>query len=220
MCLREHFQLLRYDCRGQGHSPKPEGVYSLDDHVNDLLQLIDQLNIDNVILVGLSNGARIAMEFSIRFENYVKALVAFDTYDEPTPMIQAKLNSWLRAHEIGGALHRFDIATPWIWGEEVFNTKSELILAYREKANSLLPRVVRSLIDGALQTNIDLSKLNVKTLLVVGREDLLTPIFIHEKMIKKIKNGQLMVVEGGHASVIERPSIMVKSVLPWLLENK
>lgn len=218
--MRDHFQILRYDCRGQGASPKPEGIYSLDDHVLDLKDLLDQLNIKNIILVGLSNGGRISMEFSIRYPEKVKALVALDTYDDPTPMMKAKLNSWLSAHEVGGALHRFDIATPWIWGEEVFNSKSELILAYREKAESLRPQVVKALIAGALETKIDLSKLSTKTLLVVGREDLLTPVFIHEKMLSKMNNAQLVVVDGGHASVIECPNIMEKNILPWLLENK
>ena len=209
---------MRYDCRGQGASPKPEGIYSLDDHVLDLNDLLEKLNLKNIILIGLSNGGRISMEFSIRYPDFVKALVALDTYDDPTPMMKAKLNSWLTAHEVGGALHRFDIATPWIWGEEVFNSKSELILAYREKAESLRPHVVNALISGAIETKIDLSKLSVKTLLVVGREDLLTPVFIHEKMLSKIHNAQLVVVEGGHASVIERPNIMEKTILPWLLE--
>ncbi len=209
---------MRYDCRGQGASPKPEGIYSLDDHVLDLNDLLEKLNLKNIILIGLSNGGRISMEFSIRYPDFVKALVALDTYDDPTPMMKAKLNSWLTAHEVGGALHRFDIATPWIWGEEVFNSKSELILAYREKAESLRPHVVNALISGAIETKIDLSKLSVKTLLVVGREDLLTPVFIHEKMLSKIHNAQLVVVEGGHASLIERPNIMEKTILPWLLE--
>ena len=99
-----------------------------------------------------------------------------------------------------------------------FNSKSELILAYREKAESLRPHVVKALIAGALDTKINVSKLSVKTLLVVGREDLLTPVFIHEKMLSKISNAQLAVVDGGHASVLERPNIMEKTILPWLLE--
>jgi 3-oxoadipate enol-lactonase len=168
--------------------------------------------------VGLSNGGRIAMEFSVRHPDKVKALVAMDTYDEPTPLLKAKLNSWKVAHEVGGPLHRFDIATPWIWGEEVFNSKHELLLSYREKASTLRPHVVKALIDGALQTTIDITKINTPTLLVVGEEDLLTPPFNHQKMVKKIPHGKLVIVPGGHASVIERPNIMEKYVLPWLLD--
>ncbi len=216
--LREHFSILRYDCRGQGGSPKPESIYSLEDHVLDLKNLLEEINIDNIILLGLSNGGRIAMEFSIRFPKMVKALVALDTYDEATPMLAAKLNSWKVAHEIGGPLHRFDVATPWIWGEEFFNHKNELILSYREKASGLKSHVVKGLIEGALESFIDLTKLEVQTLLVVGKEDLLTPVFNHEKMIAKIRNGKLLIVEGGHASVLERPNIMEKNILPWLME--
>lgn len=216
--LRDHFQVLRYDCRGQGGSDKPESIYTLDDHVDDLKKLLEELKIDNVILIGLSNGGRIALEFGIRFREKVSKIVALDTYDIPTPMIQAKLNSWKMAHLIGGALHRFDIATPWIWGEDVFNSKSELILSYREKSQSLKSHAVTGLIDGALVGEIDLTELCVKTLLIVGREDLLTPVFKHEEMIKKIKDGKLVIVDGGHASVIERPNIMEKTILPWILE--
>lgn len=160
------------------------------------------------------------MEFTVRHPEMVKALVAMDTYDEPTPMLKAKLNSWKVAHEIGSALHRFDVATPWIWGEEVFNSKHELLLSYREKAANLRPHVVKCLIDGALETIIDLTKIKVPTLLVVGEEDLLTPPFNHQKMVKKLSNGSLIIVPGGHASVIERPNIMEKFILPWLLDRQ
>jgi 3-oxoadipate enol-lactonase len=216
--LRDHFQVLRYDCRGQGGSDKPESIYTLDDHVSDLEDLIKHYQLEKIILIGLSNGGRIAMEFAIRHPEIVKALVAMDTYDEPTPMLKAKLNSWKMAHDVGGPLHRFDIATPWIWGEEVFNSKHELLLSYRDKAATLRPHVVKSLIDGALQTTIDLTKLKTKTLLICGEEDLLTPPFNHQKMLAKLIDGKLIIVPGGHASVIERPNIMEKFILPWLLE--
>jgi len=216
--LRDHFQVIRYDCRGQGSSDKPESIYTLNDHVEDLENLIEDYKLSNIILIGLSNGGRIAMEYSIRHFDKVKALVVLDSYDEPTPMLKAKLNSWKMAHEVGGPLHRFDIATPWIWGEEVFNSKHELLLSYREKASTLRPHVVKSLIDGALQTNIDLTKLKTKTLLICGEEDLLTPPFNHQKMLTKLTDGKLIIVPGGHASVIELPNIMEKFILPWLLE--
>jgi 3-oxoadipate enol-lactonase len=173
-----------------------------------------KLKIKNVLLIGLSNGGRIVLEYSVRHN--VFATIALDTYDIPTPLLKSKLNSWLAAHTVGGPLHRFDIATPWIWGEEVFNLKNELILSYREKASGTFDHVVKGLILGALETDIDISKIENKVLLVAGREDLLTPIFYHEKMLEKLKQGKLVIVDGGHASVIERPMIFEKSILPWI----
>lgn len=214
--MKDKFQYLRYDCRGQGKSPKPEGVYYLEDHVNDLRGVLEEKKLGKILLVGLSNGARISMEYARRYPEEVVAVVACDCFDMATPMIKAKLGSWLMAHETGGPLHRFDIATPWIWGEDVFNEKSELFLSYREKAGSLPDHVVRALLLGAMETDIDVSKLNCPMLFVAGREDLLTPPFNHEKMAAKAKHGEFKMSEGGHAGLIEKPGIMDNVILPWI----
>lgn len=208
------YQLLRYDCRGQGKSPKPDVVYSLEDHVLDLQELVMKHDLKNIIIVGLSNGARVALEYATRFP--VMGIVACNTYDIPSPLLKAKLGSWLRAHEESGPLHRFDIATPWIWGEETFKNKNELILSYRDQAGLTLDHVVKNLILGALVTDIDVSKINCPVLLVAGSEDLLTPVFYHEEMLTKLKNGQLEIVKAGHASLLEKPGIMEKTILPWI----
>ena len=214
--LQGKFQYLRYDCRGQGKSPKPESIYHLEDHVLDLQNLLKEQDLGKIILVGLSNGARIALEYARRFPEDVVGVAACDTFDIPTPMIKAKLGSWLMAHEVGGPLHRFDVATPWIWGEDTFNEKSELFLSYREKAGALENHVVSGLILGAMQTSIDVSEIKCPILFVSGKEDLLTPPFLHEKMAAKAVNAEFIMSEGGHAGLIEKPSIMEKQIIPWI----
>ncbi len=215
--MRPHFEILRYDCRGQGKSPKPKEIYTLDHHVSDLENLLsNQLKRREVILIGISNGGRIALEFARRNPDNVKAVVACDTYDSPTPMMKAKLGSWLAAYRKGGGLHRFDVATPWIWGEETFNSKSELLLSYREKADSLPAHVVEGLILGAMETEINCEEITVPVLLVCGEEDLLTPPFLHQKMVKKCPRGEFKLADGGHASMIEKPMIMEQVILPWI----
>jgi 3-oxoadipate enol-lactonase len=214
--LKEKFQYLRYDCRGQGKSPRPEGIYHLEDHVMDLRALLEARNLGKILLIGLSNGARIAMEYARRFPEDVEAVVACDCFDIPTPMVKAKLGSWLLAHEVGGPLHRFDIATPWIWGEDIFNEKSDLFLSFREKAGSLPNHVVNGLLLGAMQTDINISEINCPMLFVAGEEDLLTPPFLHKKMTAKAQNGEFKMSEGGHAGLIERPAIMEKQIIPWI----
>jgi 3-oxoadipate enol-lactonase len=217
--LHSKFEVLRYDCRGQGTSPKPNSVYTLDEHVLDLEDLLLRLEIKNPILIGLSNGGRIVLEYARRFKN-VRAVVACNTYDCPSPLLKAKLKSWLVAHEESGPLHRFDIATPWIWGEETFTEREELILSYRDKAGLTLDHVVKNLILGALETDIDISEINCPVLLIAGEEDLLTPVFYHETMLRKLKFGEMKMVKSGHASLLEKPMIMDKVILPWLESRK
>lgn len=164
----------------------------------------------------MSNGARIALSYASKFPKEVCGVVACNTFDKITPLIKAKLKSWLLAHDLGGPLHRFDIATPWIWGEDSFNEKSEIFLSYREKAKNLDDHAVRGLLMGAMETDICIENIKVPLLFVAGHEDLLTPPFLHQKMQLKAHHGEFKIAEGGHAGLIERPDIMEKQILPWI----
>ena len=214
--LENDFHILRYDCRGQGKSPKPQGVYSLDDHTKDLEQLLNKLEITDLHLVGLSNGGRIALSFAEL--NPVRALsvVACDTYDRPTELLKLKLKSWLKAYEQGGAFHRFDVATPWIWGESVVQAKPELVESYRAQATNLEEHVLKGLVLGAMEGNIEISNIKCPVLFIVGREDVLTPPYLHEDMSQKVSGSKLRIVQGGHASLLEFPVTVKTEILPFL----
>src|SRR5947208_2797076 len=54
--LSEHMRVLRYDLRGHGRSPVPDGPYSIADLGADLLALLDRLEISRASLCGVSIG--------------------------------------------------------------------------------------------------------------------------------------------------------------------
>lgn len=66
--------VVRYDLRGFGQSPPPAGPFS---EVEDLRRLLDHLGHARVRLVGLSWGARIAVEFALTHPERALALAAF-----------------------------------------------------------------------------------------------------------------------------------------------
>ncbi len=51
-----HFDVLRYDGRGQGQSSVPGGPYSLQELGTDVLALLDHLRVDRVCFCGISLG--------------------------------------------------------------------------------------------------------------------------------------------------------------------
>jgi 3-oxoadipate enol-lactonase len=59
--LTGRFRLVRYDHRGHGGSPVPEGPYQLAELGADVLALLDTLGLDRVHLGGLSLGGMVAM---------------------------------------------------------------------------------------------------------------------------------------------------------------
>lgn len=214
--LKDKFQFLRYDCAGHGKSPAPSHIYHLDDHVLDLELLVEKFKLEKIVFIGMSNGARIAMEFARRHPENVQAVVAIGTYDIPTPMVQAKVGSWIAATKLGGYTARFDTAIPWIWGETFFNEKSEHILAYRKKGSTFNEDSAEFLMEGARLTSIDVGEIQCPILFLAGEEDVLTPAYVHARMSKKAVNSTFKLVEGGHACLIEKPAIMENVILPWL----
>jgi len=228
----DRFHLLRYNGYGQGEL----GQFKVEElaepltllhFVRQLYQLLGEVKTTGPIyLLGLSNGGRVALKFAELYQRdfLIPAVFALDTYDQVTPMIEAKLKSWLQAYLVGGASLRFDIATPWIWGEKIFNEKSEIILSYREKANLFKKASVEHLINQAIDKNleqqINLDNINTPVHLICGQYDLLTPVFLHEKMLQRLKKGSLQIVETGHASIIERPNIILENVMSKIIENE
>ena len=68
----EGYRVLRYDLRGFGESSVPAGPYS---HSDDLRTLLETLGLEHPILVGLSLGANVALEYALRFPGEIRALV-------------------------------------------------------------------------------------------------------------------------------------------------
>ena len=65
-------RVIAYDTRGHGRSTAPVEPYS---SVDDLAALMDELNVSAAHLVGLSNGARIALDFALVHPTRVRSLV-------------------------------------------------------------------------------------------------------------------------------------------------
>jgi pimeloyl-ACP methyl ester carboxylesterase len=63
---------VRYDRRGFGRSEPPKGPYS---DVDDRHAVLDTLNISRAILVGCSNGSRLAVDYTLAHPDRVAALV-------------------------------------------------------------------------------------------------------------------------------------------------
>lgn len=73
------FRILRYDLRGHGLSDSPPGPYAIHEESSDLLALLSWLGIREAILIGISVGGLIAMDFALRFPDAARGLALADT---------------------------------------------------------------------------------------------------------------------------------------------
>ena len=87
-CLSEHMNLLRADLRGHGHSMTLSRIgHSV--WQEDLQNILARESLDNVILVGHSMGAQLAMHYAVSKPAQVRGLILID------PTLPEKLKGWL-----------------------------------------------------------------------------------------------------------------------------
>ncbi len=70
--LSSHYRVIRYDARGHGRSSVQNGEYS---HAEDLVAVLDGLEVDRAVLVGLSLGARTVIDVAVAHPERVAGLV-------------------------------------------------------------------------------------------------------------------------------------------------
>jgi pimeloyl-ACP methyl ester carboxylesterase len=76
--LSPEYNIIAIDLRGRGKSDKPEKGYSPDNHIQDIICLMDDLNIEKLILMGHSLGAFISLLFAARYSERVEKLILVD----------------------------------------------------------------------------------------------------------------------------------------------
>jgi pimeloyl-ACP methyl ester carboxylesterase len=81
--LRDRYRLIVPDLRGYGDSPaSPDAPVTQEQFATDLVEILDERNVPKAVVVGLSMGGQIAMEFGRRFPDRVDGLVLAATFAE------------------------------------------------------------------------------------------------------------------------------------------
>ncbi|MGB9669460.1 MAG: alpha/beta fold hydrolase, partial [Anaerolineales bacterium] len=73
--LSAHFRIIAPDLRGHGESTPTKGVYSMELLADDCAALLDQLNIHQVTVCGLSMGGYIAFAFAKKHADRLAGLI-------------------------------------------------------------------------------------------------------------------------------------------------
>jgi YbgC/YbaW family acyl-CoA thioester hydrolase len=218
----EGWQRIAVDLRGFGLSDAPDLGYSLPTWADDLAALLDALQVDDVVLCGLSMGGYVAFEFLRRYRERVKGLVLMDTRaeaDAPEAR-KARDQSIAVAREHGAAA----IAESMV---------SRLLAPDTLRRNPSLAEQVRAMmvgtpvpgIAGALAAMRDRpdstamlgSLAGLPTLVLAGEHDELTPVATHETMAAAIPGAKLAVIPGaGHLPPLEAPETVTHVLAGFL----
>jgi pimeloyl-ACP methyl ester carboxylesterase len=76
--LAPEYQVMAMDLRGRGRSDKPDRGYSLDHHIRDIYCLLDDLDMEQVVIMGHSLGAFIGLAFAAQYPDRIGGLILVD----------------------------------------------------------------------------------------------------------------------------------------------
>jgi 3-oxoadipate enol-lactonase len=216
----QFFKVIRYDCRGQGMSDKPDEQYSQQMHADDLNNLLEALNVRKIHLVGLSNGGMIAQHFALGYPNKLISLVLVDTSSYVDKLLLLMIDTWIKATEIGGNEFRYDMSLPVIFSETFIRNNEENLIQMKE--NNLLvnsPKAIINLVKATSKHDLNdrVSDINCPTLIIVGEQDILIPLKYSKILHEKIKGSELITIENcGHVPSIEKPAEFNEIVFRFL----
>ena len=75
MPIAQHFEILAYDQRGLGQTSRPDIPYTMADYAADANALLDAVEWDRCLVMGISFGGMVAQELALRYSHRVERLV-------------------------------------------------------------------------------------------------------------------------------------------------
>jgi len=208
--LVERCRCVTADFRGFGESAAAP-PYSMDQYADDLAQLLDVLHIDKVVLVGCSMGGYVSFAFWRRHRDRVRALVLADTRagadSEEARERRRQLIATARAE---GSVSVANAQIASLVGKTTRAKQPDTYDAvHRMMAQAPTDGVVGALEAMMLRPDSTplLASIDVPTLIVVGEEDVPTPVKESRAMHERIPGSILeVIVSAGHLANLERPA--------------
>jgi 3-oxoadipate enol-lactonase len=215
----ERFRVVLYDKRGHGLSDAPPAPYTIDDHTDDLLSLLDHLGIEKASLVGLSVGGMIAQRMAVRSPGRVQSITLCCT--------AAKIGTaelWaerIGAVETGGIGPIADSVLQRWFTPRFHEKRADDLAGWRNM-------LVRTPAHGYAGTcaairDADLrqyaGRIAVPTLCVAGDQDGSTPADVVKGTADLIPSARFELIEGaGHIPCVEKPATLARLIKQHLQE--
>ena len=214
--LAGSYPLLTYDKRGHGLSDVGQAPYSIEDHVDDLIGLLQHLKVSNAVICGLSVGGLIAQGLYARRPDLVKALILCDTAHKigTAEMWAARIAA---IEEVGlagivdGVMER--------WFTPAFRNSDPAFPGYRNM-------MLRQPVDGYIGTCAAIrdadytevvGQIAVPTLCVVGDQDGATPPELVLSLARLVPGARYEVIkDAGHIPCVEQPEMLTTIIEAFL----
>ena len=222
--LTHNIRAIMYDLRGHGLSDVGDGQFTIEMFVDDLIAMLDYLNLEKVILCGLSMGGYIALRAAERNPDRIKGMILCDTKSEPdTNEAKIKRSSTIKTIKESGVKVFTDEFVKTIFWEKTFKNNPEVVDFIKDIINKNSPiGICGTLLALASRTDTtaSLSSVKIPTCIIAGEHDKITPPSTAQSMHNAIPKSELHILQNaGHLSNLENPTEFNKILLSYLKEH-
>lgn len=217
--LAREFKVLRFDTRGHGKSDAPEGEYSLEMLVDDTKALMDSLGIASCHWVGLSMGGMVGQVFALRYPGLFKTLVLADTSSRYPPEAWALWEGRIKTAREKG-LDALVEGTLGRWFTEGFRADRRDVterVAQKIRATPVAGYVGCCYALPKINTTSRLNEITCPSLIIVGEQDLGTPVEMSREIHAALPGSELVVIpSASHLSNLEQPEAFNRALTAFL----
>ncbi|PCJ20261.1 MAG: alpha/beta hydrolase [SAR86 cluster bacterium] len=214
--FRENFRCITWDERGFGDTPA-DAPFSYWDSADDVVALMDYLEIEQAVLLGMSQGGFLSLRAALKNPDRVRALVLIDSgvHIDPPEVLEAykqMTNHWMSEEPLGEVgvnvagiiIGEPELSNKWIG---IWESRDRYSLKY--PAEALLSR------DDITDR---VSEISCPILVVHGEEDNAIPIETAEAMSARLQDcrGLIRVPGAAHAANMTHPEIVNPAIALFL----
>jgi 3-oxoadipate enol-lactonase len=207
--LSNSYRVITPDLRGLGESDAKSGAATMNRMAQDVAELLDQLEISRAVVGGLSMGGYVALAFYKQFPSRVRALILADTRAQADTE-EGKQTRFQQAEKAlaEGMAGIADSMLPKLLTPETVSKRPEVVKRVRDMMLKTKPEGAAGALLGMAERDDQtplLSQIACPALILVGREDPITPVQDSENMHREIAGSRLVVIDNAaHVSNLER----------------
>jgi pimeloyl-ACP methyl ester carboxylesterase len=208
--LVDRARCIAPDLRGFGDTTAAP-PWTMDRYADDVARLMEGARVDKAVIAGLSMGGYVALAFWRRYPRRVRALVLADTRPGPdAESAKQRRRELIALAREKGSQAVADAMIAGMVGKSTREKNPDVV----EAVHSMLASAPEAGVIGALEAMMErpdstpsLATIDVPTLIVVGDEDVLTPVSEAQAMQAAIPGSRMEVIaHAGHVSNVERPA--------------
>lgn len=217
--MRNAAQVLTYDCRGHGRSDRRAVRFTAELFARDLAELLDHVGWQTANIAGCSMGGSVALAFGGLYRDRAASLGLIDTTAWYGPDAPLRFRERAEAARASGMQGLIDFQVTRWFGDDFRAAHADVLhrTAAIFVANDFECYAASCGLLGDVDVRAHLPALHMPVVIVVGEDDVATPVAMAQHLHEAIPHSTLTILPGArHLTPIERPDAIAEALLHLL----